>query len=320
MKQAAAAATGLMNVLDVRRSKTAYPTGDPSFAVMQAFPGAYSAEEADPFLMCDLFGPIQSEGAVTDPDFYPIGWHPHRGMDIMTYIVEGVGRHADSMGNRETFPSPGMQWCSTGSGIEHAEAGGTPAGQNTTGFQIWINVPSVAKMNDPAYGTEPPENLPTAALQDGGKGFSRLLAGTHNGKTGPFRTVTPVQMIDYVLEPGSGPVTHGILPTSLDSTLILCYRGAGSVNGAPMKTFDVARLDATSPDTRQVVLEASTSGACFLFFSGKKLGEPIAWRGPIVMNTEAELEVAFQELRRGTFLKKRVPWDYKRIAAFPRKQ
>jgi redox-sensitive bicupin YhaK (pirin superfamily) len=125
----------LMPVIAVRKSKVAYPTGRKDFAVMQTFPAAVSTEEADPFLMCDLFGPTLSHGVEKDPDTYPVDWHPHRGMDIATYIVEGRGRHADSMGNRGCFDSPGMQWCSVGSGIEHAEAGGTPAGQNMTGFQ-----------------------------------------------------------------------------------------------------------------------------------------------------------------------------------------
>lgn len=79
---------------------------------MQAFPSAFTAEESDPFLMCDFFGPKKSTGIETDPDAFPMGWHPHRGMDILTYLIEGIGRHADSLGNREEFASPGMQWIS----------------------------------------------------------------------------------------------------------------------------------------------------------------------------------------------------------------
>ena len=152
---ASAAATSLagggvsqaMRLLKVVTAKKTYPTGDPSFSVQQLFPAGLTTEEVDPFLMCDFFGPAVSDGVSTDPDSFPVQWHPHRGMDIATYLIEGRGRHADSLGNRETFDAPGMQWVSVGSGIEHAEAGGTPAGQRTTGFQLWINVPSDRKMD-----------------------------------------------------------------------------------------------------------------------------------------------------------------------------
>ena len=79
---------------------------------MQPFPSAFSAEETDPFLMCDFYGPTRSKGKETDPDSFPMAWHPHRGMDILSYLIEGVGRHGDSLGNREEFASPGMQWIS----------------------------------------------------------------------------------------------------------------------------------------------------------------------------------------------------------------
>ena len=101
-----------MRILAIRSAEIAHPTGDPNFAVNQAFPRPFTAEESDPFLMCDVFGPTVSKGIETNPDKFPVGWHPHRGMDLLTYLTEGVGRHADSMGNRETFQSPGMQWTS----------------------------------------------------------------------------------------------------------------------------------------------------------------------------------------------------------------
>jgi redox-sensitive bicupin YhaK (pirin superfamily) len=101
-----------MPVLAVRSSEVAHPTGDPNFSVMQPFPAAFTAEESDPFLMCDSFGPAVSKGIETDPDKFQVAWHPHRGMDILTYLTEGVGRHADSLGNRGNFASPGMQWIS----------------------------------------------------------------------------------------------------------------------------------------------------------------------------------------------------------------
>ena len=98
-----------MAVIAVKKAQKAYPTGNPKFCVMQPFPAAFSAEEADPFLMCDRFGPAISSGSATDPDEFPVAWHPHRGMDICTYLTAGLGRHADSLGNRSTYESPGMQ-------------------------------------------------------------------------------------------------------------------------------------------------------------------------------------------------------------------
>lgn len=101
-----------MKVVAVRKAQVTHPTGDPNFSVMQAFPAGFTAKESDPFLMCDAFGPTVSDGVIADPDKFHVQWHPHRGMDILTYLVEGVGRHADSLGNRGEYASPGMQWIS----------------------------------------------------------------------------------------------------------------------------------------------------------------------------------------------------------------
>ena len=112
--EAAEAAPARMAIRYVRNSNTAHPTGDPSFAVQQCIPGVVPEAEADPFLMCDEFGPTPSKGAYPDDSDagFDVPWHPHHGMDILSYMVEGCGRHADSMGNRETFKSPGFQWMS----------------------------------------------------------------------------------------------------------------------------------------------------------------------------------------------------------------
>jgi redox-sensitive bicupin YhaK (pirin superfamily) len=120
--------TSIMKTISVTNSKKVFPTGDPNFSVKQAFPANLDHSDIDPFLMLDHFGPKVSTGVETHPDSFPVDWHPHRGMDIMTYLVQGVGRHADSLGNRGSYATPGMQWISVGSGIEHAEGGGDPEG------------------------------------------------------------------------------------------------------------------------------------------------------------------------------------------------
>eukprot|EP00511_Aplanochytrium_stocchinoi_P004614 CAMPEP_0204843194 /NCGR_PEP_ID=MMETSP1346-20131115/47839_1 /ASSEMBLY_ACC=CAM_ASM_000771 /TAXON_ID=215587 /ORGANISM="Aplanochytrium stocchinoi, Strain GSBS06" /LENGTH=276 /DNA_ID=CAMNT_0051982299 /DNA_START=186 /DNA_END=1016 /DNA_ORIENTATION=- len=131
---------GLMNVVEHRATQKAHPFGDER-TVDQAFPGAIHEKDADPFLMCDDFS-MKSKGAEKDPDRFPVDWHPHRGIDVLTYLKSGIGRHGDSLGNRETYKTPGMQWMSTSSGVYHAEGGGTPKGVDNDGFQIWVNVPA----------------------------------------------------------------------------------------------------------------------------------------------------------------------------------
>ena len=305
----------LMSVLAVRPAQVSHPTGDPSFAVMQAFPSAFTAQEADPFLMADLFGPKRSEGPPADPDEFPIGWHPHRGMDIATYLVQGRGRHADSLGNRGSYSAPGMQWVSVGSGIEHAEAFETPAGDETMGFQIWVNVPSARKMADPRYGTVHPNELPLVQLGHGAT--ARVLAGTTAGVTGPFATVQPLQMIDLTL-PAGATVEHEV-PAELNNALAFVFRGAAKVgDGQSLRVHDVVRFDATDPARRTLrITAAGAAGASVLLFAGRRLEQPIAWRGPFVMTTDAELAQTMAEYRRGAFPPVRVVWDYRRLEAFP---
>lgn len=327
---------GYMNVITIANSQKTYPSGDPKFSVMQPFPAGIPAEKSDPFLMCDRFGPTVSKGVTSNPDEFPMAWHPHRGMDILSYITEGTGRHADSLGNRGTFESPGMQWISVGSGIEHAEGGGTAAGSILSGFQIWINVPSVNKMDTPRYGTEPPENIPI--FSDSLNGMSgRLLAGemTTSFQTGnsciqgPFKTVADVQIVDYVLDAG-GKVSHTV-PTQLDNVLVYIYNGSGSVlsagseGGSDSVLYDidvykhqVIHFDGSDSNSRVVSLTADDNGLSCMVFSGKKLKEKIAWHGPFVMNTDEEIRNTITEYQTGRFLRHRVPWDYKTLSSFPK--
>eukprot|EP00607_Mallomonas_marina_P010072 CAMPEP_0182418298 /NCGR_PEP_ID=MMETSP1167-20130531/2768_1 /TAXON_ID=2988 /ORGANISM="Mallomonas Sp, Strain CCMP3275" /LENGTH=310 /DNA_ID=CAMNT_0024592443 /DNA_START=182 /DNA_END=1114 /DNA_ORIENTATION=- len=296
----------------VRLAQKTFPTGNPNFAVKQAFPSAISAEDADPFLMCDHFGPTISKGKETNPDVFPVGWHPHRGMDILTYLVEGNGRHADSLGNRGEFASPGCQWISVGSGIEHAEGGGVPAGETQLGFQIWVNVPSSRKMEDPRYGTEPPENIPLFTSP----GVSaRVVAGEMQGLHGPFSTVQSVQIIDYNLE-AEATHLHTLSPCH-DTCLVYLYRGEGQISGVDVPSYHVAQLEASNLQVRDLSLSAGTEGMAALLFAGKRLNQPIAWHGPFVMTTQEEIQNTISDYRKGTFPVKRVPWDYKRLSAFP---
>jgi redox-sensitive bicupin YhaK (pirin superfamily) len=269
----------LMRVLDIQMARTTHPTGDPKFAVKQSFPAAFDEVQSDPFLMCDYFS-SKSAGVETDPDSFPVRWHPHRGMDICTYMKAGVGRHGDSLGNRETFATPGMQWISVGSGIEHAESGGTPTGEQITGFQIWINVPAKHKMDDPEYGTVDPKDFPLLKYSND-QIEVRLLAGEFDGKTGPFRTKQKLQMVDYSLQGGQS-IDHEV-PLELDNCLLYVYEGAGTINERTVNTFQVLHLDAANRDenTRTIHFQAGAGGLSVMLFAGKRINEPIAWHGKI---------------------------------------
>ena len=320
----------LMSVLGIRNAQVTYPTGDPNFSVLQSFPAGFTAEEADPFLMCDEFGPTASKGKAVNDDEFPIAFHPHRGQDLLTYLVAGVGRHADSMGNRGSFVAPGIQWMSAGSGIEHAEGGGTPKGEIMHGFQIWVNVPSANKMDDPKYGIDGSDRIPKWSSGDGVS--VSVLAGpfdppnitkkplgdSSNGTclqtvNGPFNTIAKVSIYDVILEPNTS-FEFALSDDTYDNCLLYFYgdTGTGTVNGQRVDHGKIMRLDASTQEKRSIVMGAGDSGLRAMVFSGKKLNQPIAWHGPFVMTTDAEIRKTLQEYRSGTFLKRRAPFNYKR--------
>lgn len=304
----------LMQLTRVVPAGIAHPFGDER-TVEQAFPSAVSAEEADPFLMCDYFN-MPSGGVAQNPDDFPVNWHPHRGMDILSYLKTGLGRHGDSLGNRETFATPGMQWMSVGSGVEHAEGGATPEGESQQGFQIWINVPARHKWDDPLYGTEPPESIPQQEIAPGAK--ARLLAGPMNSRVGAFKSKAEIQIVDFELEPGAS-LSHTV-PVGLNTTLLYVYEGATTVNADTLVgPKAIAIFDSASDNAREFTLSVTASGtsASAILFSGKRINEPIAWHGPIVCNTQEEIQATFQELRSGRFPPVRVPWDYYHIKNKP---
>ena len=184
---------------------------------------------------------------------------------------------------------------SVGSGIEHAEGGATPVGMTRQGFQIWLNVPSQHKMDDPSYGTESPEAIPQELVATGVQ--ARLLAGPMGDRVGAFQTKAFVQIVDFDLE-ANAQVTHQI-PASMDCCLLYVYQGQLIINGQPV-AHSVAVFDASSDLERDLQFAATAEGpAAAMLFAGKQLNEPIAWRGPIVMNTQEEIAQTFQELRNG---------------------
>lgn len=319
MKVAESVCNTTMSWMAVKRIAmhgTTHPFGDHR-AVKQAFPAGIPTTDADPFLMCDYFLAEETDGASIDPDDFPIGWHPHRGFDICTYLKSGVGRHADSLGNRESYETPGMQWMSTGSGVMHAEGGATPKGVTTQGMQIWVNVPATRKMDNPRYGTVPTQDMPLKKIASGV--MARVLAGTAFGVEGPFQTTQPVQMIDFELDGGSSVTMQ--VPDGLDTAILYVYDGefkSLNAHSERISTGQIVLLDASSDVLRgfELSTETSSHGKAILF-AGKKLREPVAWQGPIVMNTQEQLQQTFRELRSGAFPPVRVPWDYKSFSSKP---
>jgi len=306
-----------MAIRQVAKHGITHPFGDHR-AVKQAFPSAIPAVQSDPFLMCDYFD-MPSQGKAKHEDDFPVGWHPHRGMDIASYLKKGTGRHGDSLGNRETFPTPGMQWMSVGSGVEHAEGGGSAKGEVSQGFQIWINVPAKNKMDDPDYGTVPNEDMPVVDI--GRRSKARILAGEAFDKTitGPFRTKQPVQMVDFEMQ--ENELVEFEVDETMDTALLYVYEGGLSGAGDRRSNLDcgtILLLDAQEISNRRISMATSNGQtAGVMLFAGKKLREPIAWRGPIVMNTQEQIYETLLELHSGQFPPKRVEWDYKNYSSRP---
>lgn len=324
-----------LKVVDIKKSQVDHPTGDPKFSVLEAFPSPFKrVEEVDPFLICHEWGKSTKQMGVAaiDPgkpkekQKKHVGWHPHRGFDIVSYVKEGRGSHADSMGNVAIVKPGGIQWMRTASGVEHAEGGGNPKNANKHGFQLWINLPSKLKMATPGYGTVQPEDIPEKTSASGVK--TRYIAGW---KSAAFLDRSDAfTIIDVEMPTNTQHVVH--LPENLlETILVYAYRGeTGTVNKKHVSSAHIARLvigdrlsgsdtklpecnsDATLSDSNYGVIELETKADEYgvIIFAGKRINESVAWRGPIVMNTWEEIDTAYKELRRGTFLKTRVNYDY----------
>jgi len=246
----------------------------------------------DPFLLLDDFGS-------DDPADYLAGfpWHPHRGMETVTYVLSGEVEHTDSLGNRGVIRSGDVQWMSAGSGIVHQEMP-----QRFDGFmralQLWVNLPAALKMTPPRYrevqAMAIPEAIPAAGVR------VQVIAGEVAGFRGPVTdVVAEPELLDVSLAPGAAlehPVPEG------HTVLAYVLEGGGFVDAErdrPLRAGELAVL----VEGDAVRAAADDEPLRFLLMAGRPLGEPVAWQGPIVMSTRAELETAFRELSEGTFIK-----------------
>ena len=255
----------------------------------------------DPFLMLDGFDSV-------NPNDYIKGfpWHPHRGIETITYLIHGEVEHGDSLGNKGTIHDLECQWMTAGSGIIHKEM--PQASEKMLGCQIWVNLPAKDKMTVPAYGDITEDMIPNVSEENA---TIRILAGTYNDKCGIFRCkYVNVQYIDVELAPDS-KWTYDQTPNSetlfiylLDGTLAVNDNLSDFENKSCAILFTSTDKDAVANDA--IVVRSGNQGARFVLLAAKPLREPVAWGGPIVMNTYEELDHAFEELDKGTFIKHKV--------------
>ncbi|MGB9929979.1 MAG: pirin family protein [Methanosarcina sp.] len=272
--------------------------------------GFQQVPELDPFLLLDEFHSANEQE-------YKAGfpWHPHRGIETITYVLEGEIRHEDSMGNKGLIKPGDLQWMTAGSGIIHQEMPEGDEKQQLWGFQLWANLPASQKMMNPRYQEIKTNKVPELLM---GKGVKvRIICGEVNGVEGPVKgIVTNPEYLDVTLPPeeifshrtqlghtvfvyiieGEGYFDEGKDPCAFETD------GSRYIDPAESCAIDSGHL-VLYGDGNSIEITAGETGVRFLFVSGKPIGEPVAWYGPIVMNTQEELKTAFEEYRNGTFIK-----------------
>ena len=250
--------------------------------------GFDDTELTDPFLLLDAFGS-------DDPDDYIDGfpWHPHRGIETVTYMIHGTFEHADSLGNRGTISDGDVQWMTAGSGIIHQEMPQMYDG-TMRGFQLWVNLPAEHKMTDPCYRSIDANKIP-CVKKDGAS--IRVISGSFEGTAGAAKDIIadPVYL-DIDLEAGG---KTELSAEKEKRSIIYVFEGSILLGGERYHTGDCIIFR----NNEFFAAESFGGAARFLFMSGTPLGEPVAWRGPIVMNTDEELDTAFQELKDSRFIK-----------------
>lgn len=251
--------------------------------------GFGEVELFDPFLLLDDF---RSDTPAEYLKGFP--WHPHRGIETITYVLKGEVDHGDSLGNSGTISSGDVQWMTAGSGIIHQEMPRGDENGAMHGFQLWANLPAADKMTAPRYRGITADEIPEVAA---GEARVKVIAGEWEGTRGPVTDVfIDPEYLDVTLKE-DGSFSRR---TPADHTVLAYVIGGGGTTGSA--TVANRNLVLYGPGD-EVVVQGGASGVRFLLLSGKPLREPVAWRGPIVMNTEEELQTAFREYQEGSFIK-----------------
>jgi redox-sensitive bicupin YhaK (pirin superfamily) len=241
----------------------------------------------DPFLLLDHFGSDNPKDYIKG---FP--WHPHRGMETVTYMWTGEVEHGDSMGNKGVIKSGDVQWMTAGSGIIHQEMPQKYDGL-MQGFQLWVNLPAMKKMIDPKYRGIERKQIPTIH-KDSLK--IKIIAGKVDGTEGPVRDLAiAIEYFDIELAAGKA-----FEPATSRNHTVFAYVVNGSIEVHERK---ISQRQCAVFSEGDMIKIGSANGSRFLFVSGEPLKEPVAWRGPIVMSTQEELDKAFEELESGTFIK-----------------
>jgi len=257
--------------------------------------GFKGVEAFDPFLLMDDF-------RSNDPKYYMSGfpWHPHRGIETITYILDGAVEHGDSLGNKGVISPGDVQWMTAGSGIIHQEMPKGDQEGRMGGFQLWANLPASQKMMDPRYRDVKSDQIPQVLTDSGVK--VRIICGEVAGTWGPVRDIVIDPEYLDVTVPANTEFVHPTKPGHTVFAYILEGKGYFSEQKDPHVTNENLVL---FDDGEQLAVSTGDDPVRFLLISGRPLGEPIAWHGPIVMNTQEELQTAFEEYRNGTFIKSR---------------
>jgi quercetin 2,3-dioxygenase len=303
-----------MSIRPVKQIIKPQPAIEGAGVKLQRAFGFGNTEEFDPFLLLDDFRNDR-------PEDYRAGfpWHPHRGIETITYVLAGSVEHGDSLGNRGALGAGDVQWMTAGSGIMHQEMPQGDAEGRMHGFQLWANLPSSLKMTAPRYQDIPAAAIPEIVDDDGTR--VRVITGDFWGKRGPVDGVAAdPRYLDISVPPGKKKT----LRVETDRhAFAYVFAGSGTFGGASQpfgvltekegadggellvreRTGNRSLVLFDSGD--EVTVQAGDEGIRFLLVSGKPIEEPVAWYGPIVMNTRAELQQAVNELQNGTFIKHR---------------
>lgn len=268
-----------------------YRTTDGAGVSLVRVLGNRTVREYDPVLMLDSFDSA-------NPNDYTAGFplHPHRGIETISYVYHGSMTHRDSLGNEDTIGDGEVQWMTAGSGIMHEEK--LPAAKRLLGVQLWLNLPAKDKMAKPAYRSIKKSEIEEIEFN---WGKLRLLAGEFEGRRGYISKYLPLDYYDIHINPDEAVIIN----TETDrSVTVFTLSGDAYIGGEPVKEKTAVKLTAGE----NVVIKSADKKAQILFISSKRLDEPVAWGGPIVMNTGEELNKAFNDLRKGMFLQDNISY------------
>jgi redox-sensitive bicupin YhaK (pirin superfamily) len=300
-----------MSIRPVKRIVESKPTMEGAGVHLRRAFGFGDTKEFDPFLLLDDFRNDR-------PENYKAGfpWHPHRGIETITYVLAGEVDHGDSLGNKGTLGAGDVQWMTAGRGILHQEMPKGDAKGRMHGFQLWANLPASLKMSAPRYQDVKAADIPEIVDDDGTR--VRVVVGEFWGKRGPVEGVAAdPRYLDIFVPPGK----RKTFKVEVDRhAFAYIFEGLGSFSSAsdPFGVLTEKEIDGREIQVREqtgnrslvvfdsgdeVTVQAGENGVRFLLVSGKPLNEPVAWHGPIVMNTQAELQQAVSELRSGTFIR-----------------